>query len=171
MVQGSIVGIQDDKEGRVRAVNLIKRLMAEIVNWLTFEEAVSVAEELFSECQTKSGARHNVSLSHQLLKLQDEFHVEQKIIKKKIEDLEYEREVTNNEIASIISNFKGFSDSFHKRRGTDKKEAAGEAVEAKKTLGLTMEQMKANQESLRDEIEIEIQYEEDRKKELEGRYT
>ncbi len=54
----------EDSEGRSRAVALLKRLMAEIVNWLTFEEAVSVAEELFSECQTKSGAKHNVSLSH-----------------------------------------------------------------------------------------------------------
>ena len=113
--------------------------MAEIVCWLHFEEAVSVAEELFSECQTKSGAKHNLSLSHQLLKLQDEFHVERKVIGKKIEELEYEREVTNNEITSIISNFKGFQDNFHKRRGTDKKEALGETVESKKVLGLTME--------------------------------
>lgn len=64
VVQKSIENITDDLEGRVRAVALIKRLMGEIVNWLSFEEAVSTAEELFSECQRKSGARHNLSLSH-----------------------------------------------------------------------------------------------------------
>lgn len=74
-----------------------------------------------------------------MLRLQDEFHVEKKVIGKKIEELEYERDVTNNEIASIISNFKGFSDNFHKRRGTDQREAKGETVESKKVLGLTME--------------------------------
>ena len=50
VVQRSIESIGDDLEGRVRAVNLLKRLMAEIVTWLKFDEAVSVAEELFSEC-------------------------------------------------------------------------------------------------------------------------
>ena len=34
-----------------------------------------------------------------------------------------------------------------------------------------MEQMRLNQEQLRDEIEIEITYEEGRRKELEGRYS
>ena len=34
-----------------------------------------------------------------------------------------------------------------------------------------MEQMQANQESLRDEIEIEITYEEGKGKELENRYA
>ena len=78
---------------------LLKRLMGEIVCWLTFEEAVSTAEELFSECQRKSGAKHNLSLSHQLLKLQDEYHEEHKSIGTKIKELEYERDVTNQEIA------------------------------------------------------------------------
>ena len=58
---------------------------------------------------------------------------------KKIEDLEYERDVTNNEMTSVISNFKGFSENFNKRRQTDKREAAGEEVENKKNLGFTME--------------------------------
>ena len=61
------------------------------------------------------------------------------MITKKIDELEYERERTNTEIQALISNFKGFSDEFHKRRDTDRREAAGETVEAKKTLGLTME--------------------------------
>lgn len=87
-----------------------------------------MAEELFSECQTKSGAKHNVSLSHQLLRLQEEFHAGTSEISKKIEVHEYEKDVTNKEIAGIISNFKGFSENFHKRRGTDKREAAGEQV-------------------------------------------
>ena len=52
--------------------------------------------------------------------------------------------MTNNEINTVITNFKGFQDSFHKRRLTDKKEAAGETVESKKVLGLTMEQMRQN---------------------------
>ena len=34
-----------------------------------------------------------------------------------------------------------------------------------------MEQMRLNQESLRDEIEIEITFEEGRRKELESRYS
>lgn len=50
IAQQSVVAASEDLEGRVRAVNLLKRLMAEIVCWLNFEEAVSVAEELFSEC-------------------------------------------------------------------------------------------------------------------------
>lgn len=50
VVQKSVVSAANDEEGRERAVALLKRLMAELVNWLTFEEAVSVAEELFSEC-------------------------------------------------------------------------------------------------------------------------
>ena len=64
------------------------------------------------------------------------------MINKKIEELEYERDRTNTEIQSLIHNFAGFSEKFHKRRETDKREAAGEIVEAKKTLGLTMEQMR-----------------------------
>lgn len=139
VVQKSIESITDDLEGRVRAVALIKRLMGEIVNWLSFEEAVSTAEELFSECQRKSGAKHNLSLSHNLLKLQDEFHDERKSIDTKIKELEYERDVTNLEMSAVISNFKVFNDKFHKRRETDKKEAAGEFVENKKILGLTQE--------------------------------
>ena len=50
--------------------------------------------------------------------------------------------MTSNEIASVINNFKGFSEGFHKRRGTDRREAAGEVVSSKKNLGLTMEQMR-----------------------------
>ena len=48
--QASVIATSDDNEGRSHAVSLLKRLMVEIVNWLTFEEAGSVAEELFSEC-------------------------------------------------------------------------------------------------------------------------
>ena len=99
LVQRNIETSLDDNEGRSRAVALLKRLMGEIVCWLTFEEAVSTAEELFSECQRKSGAKHNLSLSHQLLKLQDEYHEEHKSIGSKIKELEYERDVTNQEIA------------------------------------------------------------------------
>ena len=106
-----------------------------------------------------------------MLKLQDEFHIERKVINKKIEELEYERDVTSNEIACVINNFKGFSEGFHKRRGTDRREAAGEVVSSKKNLGLTMEQMRQNQENLRDEIEIEIAFEEARRKELEARHA
>ena len=79
-----------------------------------------------------------------MLKLQDEFHIERKLINNKIEELEYERDVTSNEIACVINNFKGFSEGFHKRRGTDRREAAGEVVSSKKNLGLTMEQMRQN---------------------------
>lgn len=44
-------------------------------------------------------------------------------------------------------------------------------MRAKKDLGTTFEQMKQNQERLRDEIEIEIAYEESRKRELENRHA
>ena len=108
VVQKSVTTAENDEEGRNRAVTLIKRLMGEVVRWLTFEEAVSVAEKFFSECQTKSGANHNISLSHQLLQLQEDFHAERKVINGKINELEYERDVTNREIATVITNFKGF---------------------------------------------------------------
>ena len=85
--------------------------------------------------------------------------------------MEYERDVTSNEIACVINNFKGFSEGFHKRRGTDRREAAGEVVSSKKNLGMTMEQMRQNQENLRDEIDIEIAFEEARRKELEARHA
>ena len=46
------------------AVILLKDLMGEIVNWLNFDEAVDVGEELFTKIQTKNGsAKHQVSLS------------------------------------------------------------------------------------------------------------
>ena len=50
VVQASVTTAENDEEGRNRAISLIKRLMGEIVRWLTFEEAVSVAEKFFSEC-------------------------------------------------------------------------------------------------------------------------
>ena len=50
VVQKSVKTAENDEEGRNRAVTLIKRLMGEVVRWLTFEEAVSVAEKFFSEC-------------------------------------------------------------------------------------------------------------------------
>ena len=50
IVQRGIEGDHSDDEGRVKAVTFLKRLMSEIVNWLTYEESVAVAEELFSEC-------------------------------------------------------------------------------------------------------------------------
>ena len=88
-----------------------------------------------------------------------------------MEELEYERDVTNRELSTVIHNFKGFQESFSKRRQVDKREAAGESVESKKELGVTMEQMILNQEQLRDEMEIEIAYEETRRKELDSRYA
>jgi len=62
-----------------------------------------------------------------------------KEISKKIKELEYEKDVTNREIAGIIENFQGFSDGFHRRRNTDRKEAAGIEVRAKRDLGSTFE--------------------------------
>ena len=50
VVQRSVVTAETDEEGRNRAVALVKRLMMEIVRWLTFEEAVTVGEKFFSEC-------------------------------------------------------------------------------------------------------------------------
>ena len=44
VVQRGIEGDYNDDEGWVKAVTFLKRLMAEIVNWLTYEEAVTVAE-------------------------------------------------------------------------------------------------------------------------------
>ena len=64
VVQKSVVTADKDEEGRKRALAYINRLMAEIVRWLDFHEAINVAETFFSECQTKSGASHNVSLTH-----------------------------------------------------------------------------------------------------------
>ena len=91
------------------AVTLLKDLMGEIVNWLNFDETVDVGEELFTKIQTKNGsAKHQVSLCLQLLKLQKEFHVEMDSIAKRIAILENEKEKTNNEISTLITNFRGF---------------------------------------------------------------
>lgn len=64
VVQSSVVTADKDEEGRKRAIAYINRLMGEVVRWLDFEEAIHVAETFFSECQTKSGANHNISLTH-----------------------------------------------------------------------------------------------------------
>ena len=79
--------------------------------------------------------------------------------------------MTNRELSNVITNFTGFQENFFRRREADKREAAGEVIESKKGLGITLEQMWANQEQLRDEIEIEITFEESRHKELEARYS
>ena len=50
IVQRTIESDYNDDEGRVKAVEFLKRLMAEIVNWLSYEESVVVAEQLFCEC-------------------------------------------------------------------------------------------------------------------------
>ena len=50
IVQRTIEADYSDEEGRVKAVEFLKRLMAEVVNWLSYEESVVVAEQLFCEC-------------------------------------------------------------------------------------------------------------------------
>ena len=94
--------------------------MGEIVNWLNFDEAVDVGEELFTKIQTKSGsAKHQVSLSLQLLKLQKEFHIEMDAIQKRINILENEKDRTNTEISTLITNFRGFQQNLALRRSQE----------------------------------------------------
>ena len=119
-MQQSITKTNDDKKGRGLAVTLLKDLMGEIVNWLNFDEAVDVGEELFTKIQTKNGsAKHQVSLSLTLLKLQKEFHIEMDAIAKRIAILEHEKEKTNAEIATLITNFRGFQQNLDKRRSME----------------------------------------------------
>ena len=60
-----------------------------------------------------------MSLSLTLLKLQKEFHIEMDAIAKRIAILEHEKEKTNAEIATLITNFRGFQQNLDKRRSME----------------------------------------------------